>query len=309
MALNTSVLVVLAALATGCAAKRVTHTPDPTRVELVRSVKDFEKQAGFEETGNFSRPSDRWHVDYRCYYTGKLKLPADYYKLKLRRGGPNGCALNENKYDVFFYPVEAVASGHTPLTPSLEKATVERTLVVVPHEDFHNDRRIEDWPTAISEAASTLVGFLTAAEFAKSQYGASSAEYKNLRDEAKLFLRKAELVNTHAERLAEVYRSRRAGEITKVEALQQKQQIFNQLVEECAALPVTHSFNKCPGALNNAGLAFDRTYTEYYPLLWKVYRERGASLNEMVSLLRPPERRRMPLSEAVDYFEKMAASP
>jgi len=187
----------------------VVWPPDPARVELVRSVKDFERGVGFEETDNFSRPSSRWHVDYRCYYTGKLKLPADYYELKLRRGGPSGCSVDKGKYDVFFYPVEAVASGHTPLTPSLSKATVERTLMVVPHEDFHNNPRIEEWPTAISEAASTLIGFIAAAEFARAEYGESSPEYTNLRGEAEIFLRKTEMVHTYAERLAEGYRSRR----------------------------------------------------------------------------------------------------
>lgn len=301
-------LAALMILGQGCASKagRI-QPPDPARVELVRSVKDFERGAGFEETGNFSRSSSQWHVDYRCYYTGKLKLPADYYELKLRRGGPNGCPVDEKKRDVFFYPVEAVASGHTPLTPSLEKATVERTLMVVPHEDFHNDPRIEEWPTAIGEAASTLIGFATAAEFAKKEYGESSPEYANLHDEAETFLRKAEIVNAYAERVAELYGSRKTGEITKAEALRRKQALFDQLGEECAALPDAHSFNKCPGALNNAGLAFDHTYTKHYPLLYQVFRKKGATLAGMVATLRPPEGHpSLSEAEAVTYFQQAA---
>ncbi len=271
----------------------------------MRSVKDFEQKVGFEETGNFARPSSQWHVDYRCYYTGKLKLPSNYYKLKLRRGGPNGCSVDERKHDVFFYPVEAVASGHTPLTPSLSKATVERTLMVIPHEDFHNDSLIEEWPTAISEAASTLIGFLTAAEFAKREYGESSPEFMNLHNEAETFLRKAEIVNTYTERVTATYRSRKAGDLTKADALRRKQVLFDQLGKECTALPDTHSFNKCPGALNNAGLAFDRTYTKHYPLLYKVYRKKGATLAGMVAALRPPPGRgSLSETEAVAYFRQ-----
>lgn len=304
MAFKGWLLMLLAALAAGCALKRVNRQPDPARVALVRSVQDFEKQAGFEETENFARPAAGWHVDYRCYYTGKLKLPADYYKLKLRRGGPNGCPLNEQRHDVFFYPVEAVASGHTPLTPSLEKATVERTLVVVPHEDFHNDSRIETWPTAISEAASTLIGFLTAAEFAKKQFGESSPEYRNLSDEAELFLRKANMLNTYAKRLTAIYESRRDGEITKPQALRRKQALFAELGEECAELPDAQSFNKCPAALNNAGLAFDLTYTKHYPLLYEVFRNKGDTLTGMVAALRPSQgQERFSEAEAVAYFE------
>ena len=217
----------LAAACLGCAAKgQLVRAADAPREELIRSLKDFELEAGFEETDNFSQLSSRAYIDYRCYFTGKLKLPSDYYKLKLRHGTPTGCPVDDAKYDIFFYRVEAVASGHTPITPSLGKASVERTLVVVPHEDFHNDSRMEGWPTAIREAASTLVGFLAAAAFAKKEYGESSPEHLRLSREPGIFLRKAEIVNRHAARLAELYRKSRDGRIAKTRTLGQKKAIF-----------------------------------------------------------------------------------
>ena len=273
------------------------------RAELISSMKDFERRAGFEETANFSRRTSRTHVDYRCYYTGKLKLPANYDKLKLRRGTPSGCRVNEEKHDVFFYPLEAVASGHTPLTPSLEKATVERMLVVVPHEDFHNDSRMEDWPAAVSEAASTLIGFLTAAEFAKERYGELSKEYLRLSREADIFLRKAEMVNRYAGFAAALYEKKRAGRIRRRTALEEKESLFERLGRECRELPDALSFNKCPGALNNAGLAFDRTYTEYYPLLYDVYVRKRRDLRSTMTVLRPPGKGPWPMRRAIAYLE------
>lgn len=271
-------------------------------------MKDFERQAGFEETDNFSRHASREHIDYRCYYTGKLKLPADYYKLKLRHGTAGGCPVDEERHDVFFYPVEAVASGHTPLTPSLSEAAVERMLVVIPHEDFHNDSHMEDWPTTIREAASTLIGFLTAAEFAKKHYGEASDEYLQLALESEIFLRKAKLINRYAGLAASLYETRRAGEISKSAALEKKRKLFEQLSGECRKLPDARSFNKCPSALNNAGLAFDRTYTKYYPLLYGVHVRAGRGLKRTMARLRPPGKRRWTEQSAIAHFEELATT-
>lgn len=300
----------LAAACLGCAAKgRLVRPAEAPRAELIRSLKDFEREAGFEETGNFSQSSSRAYIDYRCYFTGKLKLPSDYYQLKLRRGTTSGCPVDHARYDVFFYRVEAVASGHTPITPSLGKASVERTLVVVPHEDFHNDSRMEAWPTAIREAASTLVGFLAAAAFAKKEYGESSPEYLRLSREPRIFLRKAEIVNSYAARLAELYRKSRDGRTAKTRALEEKKALFSLLRGECAALPDAWSFNKHLSALNNAGLAFDLTYTRHYPLLYRVSRAAGgffpSQLEQTLAALLPPSgRKSFSEEEAVAYFRR-----
>jgi len=291
--INFIALVALAAGGLACASRaRLLKPADSPRAELVTSIKDFERRAGFEETANFSRRSNNAHVDYRCYYTGKLKLPPDYSKLKLRRGTPAGCAVSEEKHDLFFYPVEAVAGGNTPLTRSLSSASPGRMLVVIPHEDFHNDSEVEEWPTSIREAASTLIGFLTAAEFAKEHYGDSSDEYRQLAREAEIFLRKAELVNRYADLLTALYDARRSGSISKDAALEKKRELFTQLSTQCRQLPDARSFNKCPSALNNAGLAFDRTYTRHYPLLYQVHVRAGGNFEETLSLLRSLGRER-----------------
>ncbi|MDA1314575.1 MAG: hypothetical protein O2968_14645 [Acidobacteria bacterium] len=301
-------LLLLAVAGLACASRgRLVKAGDSPQAELVASMKDFERQAGFEESANFARHSSRLHVDYRCYYTGKLELPTDYSKLKLRRGTPAGCALNEEKHDVFFYPLEAAASGHTPLTPSLSKASVERMLVVVPHEDFHNDSRIEDWPATIREAASTLVGFLSAAEFAKEHYGESSREYLRLQREPEIFLGKAKLINRYAELVAVLYEARRAGAISRSTALERKRELFEQLSGECRALPDARSFNKCPSASNNAGLAFDRTYTKHYPLLHSVYLRSGKDLKSTMAQLRTPPNKRWSERSAIAHLEALAA--
>jgi len=232
----------------------------------IEKLKSVEESAGFHPTGNFKHRNPAIAAYYRCYYTGKLELPESYRDLQLRDGTKDGCALDEKKYDVFFYPIEAVASGHTPVTQSLESAPPERQVMVVPHEDFH--AQIKGLPVRIAEAAATLVGFAVGA-----------AAMDEAPRDADLFLRKAEIVNRTFDTLSEVYKRARRGEISAHAARDEQRYLLEIARQECTAiLPSPRSFNKCLSAENNAGLAFDHTYTKFYPLLYRVYLGCGKDL-------------------------------
>jgi hypothetical protein len=242
------------------------------RKDLVSAVKRLEKKLGLKRTKNFKKETAETAVAYRCYYTGKLELPDSYDKLQLLQGTKVGCPLDATKYDVLFYPMDANASGKTPVTASLARESVERFLVVVPHEDFHANQELQKLPAPLSEAASTLVGFLTATEVARQKFGEESEVYQNLRREPELFSRKADIVNRYHARLSRLYAAVRSGETAESNALAQKQQIFAEIQEACKAIqPDPKSFGKCLSVSNNAGLAFDATYTRYYPLMYDLY--------------------------------------
>ncbi|HZT31062.1 MAG TPA: aminopeptidase [Bryobacteraceae bacterium] len=249
------------------------HAQTTPNRELIDGMKDFESKLGFPKTRNFGRDSETLKAYYRCYYTGPLELPDSYDGLKLRQGRESGCGMDPRKFDVFFYAIEAVASGKTPVTTTLASEPPERVLVVVSHEDYHARK---DLPPAIAEAAATLVGFLTAADYARQRFGADAPVSRNLEAEAALFLRKAELVNRYYAELRGLYDRLHAGAITRDEAFAGKARVFTELRADCRAMaPDPHSFNKCLGADNNAGLAFDRTYTQYYPLFYELFAARG----------------------------------
>ena len=254
--------------------------------KAIDSVKQLEQTLGFEQTANFLHHSDRAVADYRCYYTGKLELPISYDGLELKDGGKDGCPeIDTRKYDVFFYPIEAVANGRAPVTESLASSSIERLLVVVPHEDFHEHQQVKKLPERISEAASTLIGFLTAAEAARLQFGPGSPAYQNLSKEAELFLRKAEMVNRHHESLSALYESVRKRRVLQMQALSLKREYFAGIEQQCSAMPRPSSFNRCLSANNNAGLAFDMTYTKYYPLLYEVFRAHAMDLKATVAAI------------------------
>jgi hypothetical protein len=264
-----------------------TSPPDSTPQDLVGALKDLEKTLGFRKTGNFRRQSNDTVADYRCYYTGKLELPESYEGLKLSTGTKDGCTLDTAKFDVFFYPIEAVGSGKTPLTSGLQHASTERFLVVVPHEDFHSSEDLQKLPATINEAASTLIGFLTAGEVAREKFGADSEVYHNLSREPELFLQKATVVNSYHARVGQLYAAVQSGEVPEAEALAQKEKLFQEIRQSCLAIkPDPRSFNKCPAANNNAGLAFDETYTKYYPMMYELYGAKGQNLTATVNALK-----------------------
>lgn len=287
--------VACAAAGYGCARNpRTTVTPSapsPTppfvAAEVIAEVKDFAVALGGHATDNFLRHSDRHTSDNRCYFTGKLQLPEFYNALHMVREDGQRCAARSDEYDVFFYPVEAVASGDEAITVSLAEAPAERVLVVVPHEDFHNQREAWKAPTEVAEAAATLVGFLTASGFAKQRFGAESTTARALARDADLFLRKSFIVNRYYEEVSRLYDRFRSGALTPEETLERKGELFAELQRACAEItPDPVSFNKCPAALNNAGLAFDRTYTRHYPMLHDLYTSLDSDASRLVSALK-----------------------
>ena len=232
---------------------------------------------------------------YRCYFTGLLELPDSYDSLRLREGTQNGCSIDTEKYDVFFYPMEAVASGKAPITEALQAASDERVAMVIPHEDFH--AQVRDLPDRLAEAAATLVGFLTA----EAVTGAGDRSSDRVGD-AELFLQKADIVNRYYDQLRMLYRGVRDGSVPKAAGLHQKRFLFAALERECDAItPAPLSFNKCISATNNAGLAFDHTYTLYYPLLYHVFVAKDRNLSSTVAaIVNAPKARRE--ADVVRYF-------
>jgi hypothetical protein len=194
------------------------------------------------------------------------------------------------RYDAFFYPIEAVASGDAPVTSKLAEAGRERLLMVVIHEDFHQNHEKSKLPAAVTEAASTLMAFITASGFATEQprHGQGAAE--QLAWDADVFLVKARMINRYYAEAAELYQLWKDRDVSEDAALGGKKRLFERLESECRAIARRPaSFSTCPGALNNAGLAFDYTYTKHYPLLYELFeaghRDLRAALRSLQEIL------------------------
>ena len=96
----------------------------------------------------------------------------------------------------------------------------------------------------------------------------------------------------------------RRKKISKAAALGAKAHLLDGLEQECRAIvPEPRSFNRCVSAANNAGLAFDHTYTEYYPLLYSVFEACGKDLHCTVeTIVNAPKKRTE--TETAAYFQR-----
>src|SRR5688572_24676847 len=121
------VLFLVVAGASACAGRTPPQvrpvTPPPSQsfstLEVIGELKAFAEELGGHPTENFLRFSDRYSADERCYLTGKLQLPEFYSGLRMIREDEEHCAARAAEDDVFFYSVEAVASGQETITVSL----------------------------------------------------------------------------------------------------------------------------------------------------------------------------------------------
>ncbi len=256
----------LSAVTASCASGRPAPEVEPPtpRQAVIADLQAFQVDLGIERTDNFQEFSGERDAVYRCYFTGLLELPASYTDLQLIESDVPECAVDEAAFDVFFYPIEAVASGSSPVSPALEEAPLERALVVVTHEDFHNQRETARASVEVAESAATLIGFLTARDYALARYGETSDVFRRLDGEAERHLLKARTINAYFDRLAALYAEHAAGTLDHGEALARKAEMYAELARECRAADQAVSFNTCPAVMNNAGLAFDRTYARHY---------------------------------------------
>jgi hypothetical protein len=94
-------------------------------------------------------------------------------------------------------------------------------------------------------------------------------------------------VNLYYDKVSALYEAFRSGGLTAEQTLARKANLFAELERSCSEiLPDPVSFNKCPAAMNNAGLAFDRTYTRNYPMIHDLYRLLGSDPSMLVSTLK-----------------------
>lgn len=214
------------------------------------------RNLGLERTGNFETTSAS--VDTLCFAARRLELPEEYSQLRFRRVQNGPCPLDAAKWDVFRYQPEAVAGEEVGVTPELAAAPEQRASFVVAHEDFHDQPTMRSLPPGLHEPAATLAALLIAP-------GAFDEHHPAL-----LYRRKAQLINRYRHRAAALYSRYRRREITEAAALEDKEKLFRELGAECLALPVALAYNPCPAVLNNAGLAFDATYTRLYPLMMEL---------------------------------------
>jgi hypothetical protein len=209
-----------------------------------------------------------------CFAAPRLALPESYQELKFRKARNGECRFDTTRWEVLAYRPEAIAEVRVAVTHELAFASEARASFVVAHEEFHDQKSIRRLPAGLHEPAATLASFLVEPQ---PETGTG--------DPAFLFRQKAGLINDYGDQATQLYGRYDRGELTEFEALRLKQSIFDVLHADCADLAATPAFNPCPAALNNAGLAFDTTYTRLYPLIYELLLATGWDREETLRVL------------------------
>lgn len=193
--------------------------------------------------------------------------------MKIAKGKKEGCGMDESMWDVFFYPSQAFTGG-LGLQKSLTKESLERFIMVIFHEDYHEE--VPPTPPDVNESATTMMGLAAAIDFARATYGEDSPIYKNLLLEPKLHLQKSLIVNRYYDEIKALYTKFHRGEVSKAFVLWEKKRLFDALEKECNAIrPWPKTISPRLTALNNAGLGFDITYTRHFPRMYDMWMRSG----------------------------------
>ncbi|OGZ06136.1 MAG: hypothetical protein A2845_01835 [Candidatus Lloydbacteria bacterium RIFCSPHIGHO2_01_FULL_49_22] len=227
------------------------------RMALVQEMQAYESRIGWKQTNNFRRYDGRSAGYLFCYYTDIFAQNTSWAV-----GADGGCNLDPRRYDVFLMRADAVAGVGAPLSPSLVQASLARFIMVIFHEDFHE--QVDGYPSlAINESAATLMGLLAAREFTKEKFGVFSFVYIALENDLQLHVHGSLLLRgTYAE-LGALYMRVRDGSVTEDDGQREKQRIFARLKEACADMQLA-TIASCRDSTNNAELGFNYSYAAYY---------------------------------------------
>ncbi len=251
-----------------------------SRLELVPEIKAFESRLGFEPTENFKTYSLDLESYRYWFYTPKTELPysLDDSRLQWLTGEPENVSLDFERYDVFSYSIEALAGIETPLTRSLLEAPLARFILLIFHEDWHEQI---DLPLGIEEPSAEVVSYIAALSFTAEKFGPDSKVHRTLRNELGNKLEASHVYRRYYEQLDALYAELDSGAVSRPEALRAKAQLIASLGDDLEDI-----WGGRPNQLNNSYLAFQMTYFRHLPRLYEVFWQTERDLAETMSLFR-----------------------
>jgi len=248
------------------------------RMQLVGEIKAFQRELGFDESGNFKTSSDETEAYDYFFYTPNTALPhsLDDPLLQSSIGKPEHFDLEG--YDVFFYSIQAIADVETPVTRSLMRAPLSRFIHIIFHEDWHEQI---DLPLGIEEPSGEIVSYNAALLFAEKKFGRDSAVYRMLKEEYSNKLRGSIVYQQYYDELSGVYARYHSGEITEERAFSHKAELIESMGHELRDI-----WSARPDQLNNAFIAFQMTYFRHFPLMHQVFASTGFDLPKTIAIFR-----------------------
>lgn len=269
-----------------------------SRVDLVKELQDYELRLGFAPTNNFKTYQEHLPMYPLCFFAEKFSLDVTYV-------GESDCAFDEKRYDVSKYSVEALAGIKTPLTRDLVNASPARFIMVVFHEDFHEQMiGVPTW--AINESAATLLGLLSAREYAFQKYGAASVVSRELDTDSTHYLDVARIEEKHSALLNALYESVARSELTKEQGLEAKEKLFAEMRESCKTI-FLQTMAGCGSLKNNADLGVAFKYAQYYRLFYALHQSCGEEVRTTGLILSGLAHEQLTEETYIDRINKIIA--
>ena len=238
-----------------------------TRMALVSEIKAFQAKLDWAPTKNFSEYRSSQGSYLYCGTSGTF----DFEVTGRWDISKEECSASSG--DAYFVEVEAIAGVGMPLSPAMVRSPLARFIMVVFHEDFHE--QIPDIPTIeTNESAATLLGFLSARDFAREKEGEQSLLAQTFSSDIEYSRQAAFVEKQYYDALSNLYERLRRGKISKDEALREKARLYKEMQSTCATVRLS-TVMSCGVMANNA--AFERSfrYSVYYPLLYDLHQVCG----------------------------------
>lgn len=246
------------------------------RMQLVSEIKEFQRELGFDETGNFKSYSDEIESYDYFFYTPQTTLPYSLDDPLLLSSEGNVEDYNVEGYDVYSYSIQAIADVETPVTSSLMKASLSRFIHTIFHEDWHEQI---DLPLGIEEPSGEIVSYNAALLFAEKKFGRDSAAYKALKEEFGNKFQESMVYQWYYDELSALYARHRSGEVTEERTISCKADLIESMGSELQDI-----WGARPDQLNNAFIAFQMTYFRHFLLMHEVFASTGFDLPKAIAI-------------------------
>ncbi len=279
-ALRLILIFLLAALTAVTSACRSPLSPaEEQRLELVKEIRSFEKELGFQETENFKAYSPEIEAYDYYFYTSWAELPYALGDpaLKFGTGTRDSVSIDPRMYDVYFYSIPAVAGEKTPITKSLMESPLHRFIQVIFHEDWHEQIHL---PLSVEEPSAEIMGYTAAMFFAAERFGQNSGVYQQLSRQFKNRRRESEVYIDYYEQLEAVYRLFHGGNISEPDVRTGKARLLGRMAKD-----LNEIWGGTPDQLNNAFIAFQMTYLRLFPLMHEILEATGSDWSRTMSIL------------------------
>lgn len=251
----------------------VAVTPEEVklRTALIQEIKAFEAKLGWRPTDNFLEYSEALGTYDFCGRAERLS-----FIVRWDTSTKEECEKDGRTYDTAYYELEALAGIGTPLSGSLVKAELSRFIMVVFHEDFHE--QIRKIPAlALNESATQLMGFLAAREFVREKYGKHSDIARAFAQEAELSLNDARIEKRYYQELKNLYDRVSSGEVDEVQGLKREAFLYGEMQRECKETKLTTA-SSCGEITNNVIFASSILYAMHYPLFYDLHKTCGGDV-------------------------------